>query len=84
MAKHNKHTNISDSDWKYYIVEHTQVQAKRKLEIIFSLSSLDLTILFERQYHGVQKGNTGAVFRISKSQLRTLNYLHDTSFIVPE
>lgn len=75
---------LSELDWNYYIVEHSQVQAKSKIEIIFSLSSLDLTILFEALYHGVQNGNTGGAFGISKSQLRTLNYLHDTSFIVPE
>lgn len=60
---------LEPKDWRYFIIEHSKSQAKNEIEEILSLSSLNLTVLFE----SVQVG-------IIINQLRTLTYLLDESF----
>lgn len=71
---------MEDTDWKYYVIEHTQRQAKQQLQLILSLSSLDLTVLFEAVFMGVNTTAGTSVPGVMQFQLRTLNYFHDTQF----
>ena len=61
---------VDKNEWRYFVIEHDYKQAMQDLEIIFSLSALDLTILFEAIYPEISKG-PGILYK----QLRTLNYL---------
>lgn len=65
--------------WKYFIIEHDKKQSKPELQIVFSLSEIDLTILFETVYHVGGANSVGKTY----NQLRTLNYFHDSENEVP-
>lgn len=73
--------SLEESSWNYLVIEHTQQKAKEQLQVILSLSPLDLTILFEsidmRINTGVEMGVSGI---LQPPQLRILNYFHDNRF----
>ena len=78
----NPITNIDD--WKYCVIEYSKINASATLAIqpVLSLSSLDLTILFEvMMWHATTDG--GYVPGIGQMRLRTLNYIHDTECECP-
>lgn len=56
-------------DWNYFVVEYTPQITFREIQIILALSHLDLTILFEAMYLGVNTTSGEAVPAIQHSQL---------------
>lgn len=71
---------IEETDWKYYIIEHSQRQAKQQFQLILFLSTLDLTVLFEAFFMGVNTTAAKCVPGVMQFELRTLNYFHDNQF----
>ena len=79
--------DLNKEDWKYFIVESTQVQAKKSLVLIFSLLSVDLSLLFEAILFSYDKKTKLPLYGSFQFQLRTVNYFHDSqrkTGVVPE
>ena len=75
-------TPENKSNWKYFVIEHNQYQAKQDLQLILTLSSLDLTILFEAVYMGGLHPIKGTpVPSIKIAQLSVINYFHDDQIL---
>jgi Apea-like HEPN len=80
-------TPLKKPEWKYFVIEHSKKQADRKIQLILSLSSLDLTVLFEGIYTGINATTGKAMPGVMQSSLRTINYFHDdriNGFPLPE
>ena len=71
---------LEEVEWKYFVIEHSNKQAKQELQQIFSLSSLDLTILFEAVFTEENVYSDSSVPGLIQSQLLILNYFHDSLF----
>lgn len=78
---HIEITQITNSEeWNYLVVEYSPHADIRRLQIIFSLCSLNLTMLFQAIYMGPNTTSGESVPGIQNFQLRTLNYFHDSQY----
>lgn len=71
---------MEETEWKYFVIEHTKQQAKQQFQLILSLSSLNLTVLFEAVFMGVNTTAGASIPAITQFELRTINYFYDTQF----
>lgn len=69
--------DLEQSNWRYFVIEFPEVQAKKPLELIFSLSAIDLSLLFESSVFTKDSKSGQNLYGTFQSQLRTINYFLD-------
>ncbi len=76
----HKYELLDEIDWNYWIIEHDAIQMDRKVPIVLSLSTLDLTVLFEGIYLRSGMLSSKANLGILGQELTMINFFHDNSF----
>lgn len=74
--------DLENPNKKYFIIEFPEIQAKKPLPLIFSLSAIDLSLLFESSVVFKDSKSGQNVYGTFQSQLRTVNYFIDNHSIL--
>lgn len=69
---------LEETDWNYWIVEHSKSQMDKNFPTVLGLSKLDLTVLFEGVYSGLRTTTGKEDAGIMGRALTTVNFFHDT------
>ncbi|MDJ1505210.1 HEPN domain-containing protein [Xanthocytophaga agilis] len=70
---------VPEAKWNYYVIEHKRRQAGNSLKLALTLSSLDLTVLFEVYFDQNNDISTRHIPNYLMDGLSTFNYTYDTS-----
>ena len=69
--------DLEKSKWNYFVVEFPALENPKPLPLIFALSKLNLSLLFEASPLSVYEEKGESLYGTIQAQLRTINYFHD-------